>query len=138
MSRDLSVIRAIDLEFVSKPPQVPVDSREFEAWEAESIRRHLFSEPLGSESVIREFWSHPAERLGLPLLASIYDEGFYEARVWQGDDLNVLEREIASLRQHWSTLGLPAQIASDLAERAGFFEQAIAIARKEGAVIVIT
>jgi len=138
MSREISVIREADMAFIATPPNNDVYSPEFEAWEKEALRRDLFSQPLGNEWAVGEYWSRPALRLGLPLIGSIYDEGFHVARQWKGGDLDVLERELAVLVDHWSKQPFEPDIADHLAERAGFLREAIRIARSEGGVILIT
>jgi hypothetical protein len=138
MSREISVVLKADMAFLATPPNDDVYSPEFEAWEKEALRRHRFSEPLGSEWVVGEYWSRPSLRLGLPLLGSIYDEGFHVAREWRGDDLDALERELAVLVDHWSRQPFESDIADHLAERAGFLREAIRIARSEGGVILIS
>jgi hypothetical protein len=66
MARSLTVYHRGDMEQTS-----PSD------WQVFEDADPLFEEPFGSESIVREYWSSPAESLGLTLLSSIYDEGFY-------------------------------------------------------------
>ena len=137
MSRDISVVRADDLDFISSPPDAPVGSAEFDAWLQESGRRHLFSEPFGSEGNVREYWSEPAGRLGLPLIASIYGEGFYNGCVWQGQQLDELETELSVLNNYWIHERFSEETIEYLTERAKVFCEAIRVARAVGGVVII-
>src|SRR4051794_30741458 len=66
MARDIVVYRDSDVEHLS-----PSD------WRLRDGAKPLLDEPLGGEGAVREFWSAPATRLGLPLLAAVYEHGFY-------------------------------------------------------------
>lgn len=97
----------------------------------------LFDEPLGSESAVREFWSEPAEALGLPLLAAIYEHGFYHGNRWSGPQIRQVLDEVALLEKHWASLGLANDVTTDLYERAGYLRAAAKIAEDCGGLIDI-
>jgi hypothetical protein len=90
----------------------------------------LYEQPLGSESAVREWWSEPAEALGLPLLAAIYEYGFYHGNRWAGRDLKQMRRELARLELHWSSAGLAADVLANLRERAGYLRAAADLAEE--------
>ena len=90
----------------------------------------LYDEPLGSESAVRLWWSGPATALGLPLLAAIYDHGFYHGNRWAGPELQQVLAELARLEEHWSSAGLPPDVLADLRERAGYLRAAVALAEE--------
>jgi hypothetical protein len=79
---------------------------------------------------VRELWSEPAFALGLPLLAAIYEHGFYYGNRWAGPVLQQVLNELARLEPHWSSAGLPAEVLADLRERAGYLRTAIALAEE--------
>src|SRR5215467_1691652 len=126
MARSFAVYRAEDREFIERPPK-DVYSQEFESWEAECWRRRLCEGPLGSEGVIRVYWSEPAQRLRLPLIASIYDDGFYRGCDWSGPDLDRLATELYVLTAYWRQEGL--EDLPWLEERADGLRKGIDIAR---------
>jgi hypothetical protein len=97
----------------------------------------LYEEPLGSESAVRESWSEPAAALGLPLLAAVYDHGFYHGTRWAGAELRQVLDELARLEGHWSSAGLPPDILKDLRERAGNLRAAVALAQERGGFVDI-
>jgi hypothetical protein len=88
----------------------------------------LYEEPLGSESAIRESWSEPAAALGLPLLAAVYDHGFYHGTRWADVELRTVIDELARLEEYWSSAGLPPDALADLLERAGYLRKAVLMA----------
>lgn len=137
MSRDISVVLAGDLDFISSPPEVPVGSPEFDEWFQEAGRRHLFFAPFGSEGNVREYWSEPASRLGLPLIAAICDEGFYESCFWQGTQLDALEAELSLLGRYWTGERFSQETLSYLTSRMKTFREAIEVARFVGGVVMI-
>lgn len=108
-----------------------------------SVYRHdggdpLYCEPLGSESAVRESWSEPADALGLPLLAAIYERGFYDGVRWSGAELAEVLSEVARLEKHWSEAGLAAEVIADLYERAKYIRVAVTIAEQCDGFVVIT
>ena len=129
MARHISVHRIADLAFVSQPPD-DVNSPQLDIWEAEANRRCVYENPLGSEDAVRRFWSEPAGALRLPLLASIYNEGFDNADAcsWQGSLLDLLEAELRSLEGHWPKMVVGSDLA-DLLQRGGYLRDAIRAAR---------
>jgi hypothetical protein len=103
----------------------------------EAAAEPLYEQPLGSESAIREWWSEPATVLGLPLIASLYEHGFYSAIRWAGPDLTRALRELATLEAHWMSAGLPPEAIADLAERASYLRAAVAKAKECGGFVDI-
>ena len=97
----------------------------------------LFAQPLGSESAVREWWSEPAVALGLPLLAAVYDRGFYHGSRWTGPELQQVLDELGRLEQHWASAGLPADVLTDFRERAGYLRAAVAVAAGCGGFVDI-
>jgi hypothetical protein len=97
----------------------------------------LYDEPFGSEAAVRESWSGPAVALELPLIAAIYDHGFYHGVRWAGVELAQVLAELSRLEVHWSTVKLPPGIAADLAERAGYLRYAVALAEECGGFVAI-
>ena len=98
----------------------------------------MLDEPLGSESAVRERWSTPAATLGLPLIASIDDHGFYRGIRWAGPQLAQVMAELAVLEDHWASIGLPPDVAADLAERAGHLRTALTLAGDCGGFVAIS
>ena len=91
--------------------------------------------PLGNEASVREWWSDPAEVIGLPLIASIYERGFREGIEWSGDQLHTLIRELDVLELYWSRLSLRPEV--DLNERMREFKSAIQVAQRHAAILSI-
>src|SRR4051812_33242410 len=98
----------------------------------------LYDEPVGSEAIVREYWSGPAASLGLPLIASIYEHGFYHGNRWAGPELARVLAELEGLQVHWSTAGLAPELAQQLAERAGYLRAAVALAESCGGFVSIS
>jgi hypothetical protein len=96
----------------------------------EADGERLYDEPLGSEWAVRESWSEPAAALGLPLLASIYDYGFYHGIRWSGPELKQVLEELDRRESHWKTSRLPSDVLSDLIERAGYLREAVRLAQQ--------
>jgi hypothetical protein len=88
----------------------------------------LYEAPFGSESAVRESWSEPAATLELPLLASIYDIGFYHGIRWSGSELRQVLEELVCLEAHWTAGGQPSDVLADLIERAGYLRAAVTLA----------
>ncbi len=101
----------------------------------ESSGDSLYDEPLGSESAVREWWSQPAAALGLPLLAALYDHGFYHGNRWAGAELRQVLDQLTQLEEHWSLAGLPPDVLADLRERAGYLRAAVALAEGCGGFV---
>ena len=97
----------------------------------------LYEQPLGSESAVREWWSEPASVLGLPLLAAIYDEGFYYGNRWSGARLRQLIEEVARLEGHWASAGLSPDVLVGLRERADYLRAAVSLAQDVGGFVDI-
>lgn len=105
------------------------DDREDAKW--------LFQQPLGSEWEVKEYWSDPAATLGLPLLSTVYDEGFYQGIQWGGDQLPQVREELGRLELHWPTSGLSEDVTALLAEKARQMRTAIDLAVQQGGYLVI-
>src|SRR3954454_16270967 len=97
MARDIVVYRGSDVEHLS-----PSD------WRLRDGAKPLFDEPLGGEGAVREVWSAPATRLGLPPLAAVYEHGIYHGICWHGGQLHAAEAELAHLEEFWRGAGLDA------------------------------
>ena len=97
----------------------------------------LYEEAFGSESAVRESWSDPAAVLGLPLIASIYEFGFYHEIRWAGPELETVLHELDRLERYWHSARLPTEIAEDLRERAKHLRAAIALAKQCGGIVTI-
>lgn len=127
MARDLSVYRSADV--IDLPPG---------NWKVRGGAEPLYEQPLGSESAIRTFWSDPASRLGLPLLAAISEHGFYHGVRWREGQLQAVRAEVDQLEGHWPHLSLPPDVIDDLQERARFMREATALAEEIDGCVVIT
>lgn len=138
MARGIDVIRVKDIDFIRHPPTEDVYSPEFDRWMAECGSRSLYDAPLGSETAVHEYWSAPAALLKLPLLASIYEQGFYEGSIWSGEQLDQLDEETRALEQYWRSLPPGSIPLAHLEERAGFLRRAMQIAKENDAAIIIT
>ena len=90
----------------------------------------IYNEAFGSESAVRESWSEPAAKLGLQLIAAVYDRGFHEGIRWAGAKLDQLLEELGRLERHWQSAGLSPDVAKDLHERAGYIRTAVALAKQ--------
>lgn len=108
-----------------------------DAWQVREDAIPHYEQPLGSESAVREFWSTPAFELGLPLFTPIYQDGFYHAVCWSGNQLKAIVVELDQLETHWLGMELPGEILSDLQERAGFLREALAVALKIDGCLLI-
>jgi len=98
----------------------------------------LFVAPLGNESAVYEWWSAPAEALGLPLLASIYEYGFRHGIRWANGQLKRAHAEVVQLEAHWKSAGLPDDQLAMRLERSGYLREALTIAQEHRAVVIIT
>jgi hypothetical protein len=106
-------------------------------WHVREDANPLFEESLGSESAVREFWSSPAEKLGLVLFSSIYDEGFHRGNFWRAEQLDQVVNELGLLENYWRESPLPLNTLADLSERALYLRRAIAVARDQDGVLSI-
>lgn len=97
-----------------------------------------YEQPFGSESAVRESWSEPAATLELPLLASLYDHGFYHGIRWSGTELEQVLEELVRLEIHWMEAELPSAVLDDLVERAGYLRAAITLAQQHGGIVDIS
>jgi hypothetical protein len=136
MARSIAVYRRSDIKFVQNPPAV--DDPSFEDWEHKALGCCLFDSPLGSESAVRQYWSDPAARLGLSLIASIYEQGFYVGCEWSAGKLDKLLDEITKLELHWKDAALQKEVLADLSERATSFRAAINTAKESNGIILLT
>ena len=114
MARSMSVYRPSDV--------LPSTSGGFSVPEAADT---IYEQPFVSESGVLEFWSAPALELGLPLLASIYDEGFYRGIFWQGDQLAAVKAELLQLEKHWPIAVSDTATLGALRERACWLHVAL-------------
>jgi hypothetical protein len=138
MSRNIAVYTLANWLFVKTPPNRDINSPEFEEWCKKTENLWEFEAPLGSESAIRKYWSGPAYDLALPLLTSIYDDGFHRACEWVSEDLDRLSIELGKLEAHWSTLSIDSEIRNDLIGRMSSFLSAIRIAKACKGTVTIT
>ncbi|AWM40534.1 hypothetical protein GobsT_09540 [Gemmata obscuriglobus] len=127
MARDLGVYRFEDIV------EGPTGS-----WHVRDGAEDLFDRPLGSESAVRVFWSEPATALGLPLIASVYEYGFYHGVRWSGDQFRAVAAEVDRLEAYWIAAGLPPDTLADLRARAALVRQAVSAAEACGGWVVIT
>jgi hypothetical protein len=135
MSRGAAVYKRKDLPAVrSAPPNGGVDA--LEKWVASVEALRLMDFAFGSEQSISVNWSKPGEELGLPLIAELYERGFHAGTEWDKSHVNELERELAVLLQYWQRVKVGDELF-DLQERAESLRSAIAIVRREDAVILI-
>jgi hypothetical protein len=74
----------------------------------------------------------------LPLLAAVYEEGFYRGTYWHREQLNEAEFELSKLEKHWEKAELDDEILADLRERARYLRTALSVAREYDAVLTIT
>jgi hypothetical protein len=88
----------------------------------------LLVTPLGSETSVRELWSDPAEMLGLPLIASIYERGFHEGIQWSGNELDALIEELEVFQAYWSASSMGSEGDLQLHVRMTEFKSAIELA----------
>jgi hypothetical protein len=137
MARGISIYRKSDLDFIASPPQNVV-SDEFDRWYAESEAKCLFEAALGSEGAMREFWSDPASRLGLPLIADIYEQGFTNGIKWSDAQLSQVEQETLYLQEHWSHMSFSDELKEDLRTRVEDLQKAIAVAQEHDGVLTIS
>ena len=110
-------------------PEMPEDDSLLDEWLEQIQQTWFYDNPLGGDGTVAEYWCGPAERLGLPLLAQIYQQGL---RISNQEKLKQLSRELDTLEAHWHTLSLPEWPPdfkeSYLLERMGFFREAIRVA----------
>ncbi|HEY3418777.1 MAG TPA: hypothetical protein VGM23_18025 [Armatimonadota bacterium] len=139
MAFHISVYRASDLAFVQHP-QHDVGSDAFDAWTDEVDTLTLYENPLGAGDTIHRYWSAPAETLGLPIIARLYNDGL----VVLPPQFQQLDDELIRLEQYWETLdwsqeaqGGNPPFSSHLREHAGYVHEAIRIARSHGGVILV-
>ena len=77
---------------------MPDNPRDWGKWARECGKKILFEEPLGSDGMVYAFWSSAAERLGLPLLSSLYPDGLHLETPQQ---FAALEAELDQLEAYW-------------------------------------
>jgi hypothetical protein len=137
VARHIIVYRREDEAFLRTSP-ANVQSPEFDSWAEECGRRLLFDAPLGGEGAIREFWSGPANSLGLQRIGSIYDGGFYESIRWRGTELDEVDRELDRLEESWHAGRIDPSDLAHLRERLEPLRTAIVVARDMNGVVAIT
>jgi hypothetical protein len=126
VARALSVYRRADVEWISP-----------DSWRVRDGAEPLYEQPLGSESAVRELWSSPAAELGLPLLASLYDEGFYRIILWEGRKIGQVMNELATLEGYWVRAVFDAAVRADLLERVNWLRVALNMAASCGGWVSI-
>lgn len=97
-----------------------------------------FETLLGSEAFVREYWSEPANQLGLALVGSIYGRGFYDGIIWSGAELDTADEELTCLEGYWSGQGYGPELLAQLRERCLQFRAAIQIAKQRGCILSIS
>ena len=127
MARGIAVYMRTDIELVTA-----ID------WRVREDAEPLYDQLLGSEVVIGENWSEPATKLGLALLAAIYDHGFYHSILWEGSQFSEVERELSRLEAYWQTTDYEPERLVDLRERADYLRSALALASENNGVVTIT
>ncbi|MEU8001356.1 hypothetical protein AB0B66_09380 [Catellatospora sp. NPDC049111] len=136
MTFHISVYRIADRELLKERP--PTDIGALYAWMADRPDLTVFDEFLGANWAIGDHWSDHAERLGLPILASLYEVGFTHGVQVEGAGLDALESELDQLVAEWRRLypppdedgGQDPQPLTQLLERADHMRTAIRIARQ--------
>jgi hypothetical protein len=108
-----------------------------DGWRVRDGAEPLYEQPLGSESAVREFWSSPAAELGLPLLASLYDQGFYCGIFWEGRKVDQAMNELAMLEGYWARAVFDAAVRADLLERVNWLRVALNLAASCGGWVSI-
>jgi hypothetical protein len=127
MARGIAVYRGADVEHLPNAD-----------WRLREGAEAVYDESLGSEAAVREFWSDPAARLGLPLFAVVYELGFYEGICWHASQLDTAEAELDRLEEDWHAAGLDAETLAELVERAGYLRKAAGLARGHGGIVLIS
>jgi hypothetical protein len=98
----------------------------------------LFEVSLGIEATVREWWSAPAQELGLPLIESIYEGGFSDEGVeFSGTQIEDLDAELDVLQDHWERSTTP-EARSQFLQRLADFRAAIQVARSSAAKVYIS
>src|SRR4051812_46356223 len=67
--------------------------------------QQAFMRPLGAGQTVFQFWSAPAQELGLPLLGRVYEDGL----TVRHEDLNQLESELSALESRWAAMPLDCE-----------------------------
>jgi hypothetical protein len=147
----ISVYKRNDLAFINEPPK---DSTQIDAWIHEVNKRQLYSNPLGSGGMVFEYFNKIGIKMGLELISKIYNDGL----VISDKQLDQLEREIQRLEDYWKKQDLSkeepvkcSEIFEDnsreeysiefkehLFTRMGFLKEAINVAKKNIAVLIIS
>src|SRR6266571_1895178 len=118
----------------------------------DGLRHEVYRKSLGCEGIVFAHWHSPAFKLGLPLVAQIYNDGVEIPPELLAD----LSHELDKLEQYWQATGTGGCEELDragkgpngsmghiplpeyLLEKAGFFRQAICIARTKGGIVGIS
>ena len=123
---------------------VPDDPSKLDAWLEEHGKFSIYDEPLGADSTVYKFWSSIADQVGLPMIASIYNQGL---SIKDPEELDRLERELNELESYWKShhledpnpkSGIRDCLEEHLWERMGYFRQAIKIAREHKAILGVS
>ncbi len=140
MSFDVSVYLPEHISLIKHVPKEPDD---VDQWIESCTKLRLHGAPLGSGSIIYDYWSTIGQRLRLPLIASIYNEGLEITHF----ETEQLETEVEQLEQYWREHFLEnvekygrtqAEIKRDLFERIGDLKEAIRIVKERKAVLIIS
>lgn len=123
---------------------VPPDPDDWDAWYEECNRLRLYSKPLGADGTVYEYWSGIAERIGLEMLASIYNNGL---QVRHDGQIIQLESELDQLESYWNTYaledrdpksGIRHELREHLQERMGYMREAARVARECKGILTIS
>ena len=126
----------ISVTIPHQPIPVPEDPSQLDAWLDAENRFCLYSEPLGADGAIYEYWSMPASKLGLPMLTAIYRNGL---EIQTPHELDLFEAELKQLQAAWISYlrALPDFEKENLLERMSFAHEAIRVARDNQAILTI-
>jgi hypothetical protein len=140
MSFDVTVILPKDEALFV---QLPSDESKYDQWLNECESRTLFDAPLGDDLSVAQYWSGIAKLAGLPLIEAIYNTGL---RV-EANRLAELERELDALETEWRTLSTTmwqtseargTELLEQLLERMAYFRKAVAIAKANAGLILVS
>ncbi|CAG7658843.1 hypothetical protein ACFQI7_16255 [Paenibacillus allorhizosphaerae] len=106
----------------------PTNPDEQDAWYEHYLKHVIFERPLGTDSMIYNYWHLPALSIDLKLIAQIYDNGL---EVKEPDALMLLREEIKTLSNYWHEnllIAVASESKVDLLNRLFFLHEAIEIA----------
>jgi hypothetical protein len=154
MSFSVSVIHAGDLDWCNREVERLLyaeysteDERllALDKLQRECAKLDLFSEPFGGDYTVGKYWSGMAGKLGLPMLASLYEHGLKLETEGQMEELG---HELDVLEAYWDShiyelldepiSGIHGQEREHLGEQMGYLREAIRIAKENGATLVIS